>query len=258
MRTLIIGEGKSGTTALLRSVASTMGSPVEVFEPTDLSAVDLTPDDLVVKKLLHTWEAADVELLERFDRVIFVVRDPRDRIISHMLYDAYNRADELTAEQGERWLGVLERKSQAPLDLPYVRMIDIWWQMTRAGLLHVYMRSLQRTNDFSRLHGDRIHIVRYEDMIDGHFDELSTYLGTEVGPAEVRATEKRVKRSARYGDWRNWFTPIDVHVFRPVTTIWLRRHGYAHHDWDLADNASIEAETSVDYVRWLLDGARAP
>jgi len=141
MRNLIIGEGKSGTTALLRSVASTMGSPVEVFEPTDLSAVDLTPDNLVVKKLLHTWETADIELLERFDRVVFLVRDPRDRIISHMLYDAYNRADELTDEQRERWLGVLERKSQAPLDFPYVRMIDIWWQITRAGLLHVYMNT---------------------------------------------------------------------------------------------------------------------
>lgn len=257
MRTLIIGEGKSGTTALLRSVASAMGGPGEIFEPEDLSMVDLSSKDLVVKKLLHTWRAEEVELLDRFDRVVFIVRDPRDRLISHMLYDAYNRAAELSDDQKTRWLGVLTRKSETPLGEPYVRLVDIWWQMTRANLLDVYMRSLKRTNDFTRAHGERVHIMRYEDIVDARFESLSDYLGKAVGPAEVRASERRVKRSSRYGEWRNWYTPIDVNVFRPLTTTWLRRHGYPHHDWELSADPSIEADTSVDYVRGLLASANA-
>ena len=253
MRTLIIGEGKSGTTALLRSVSAAMGTPVEVFEPADLGEIDLGPEDLVVKKLLGSWSATEVDLLDRFDRVVLIVRDPRDRLISHMLYDAYNRATHLDEHQRERWLGALERKSKAPLKLPLVRMMDIWWQMTRANLLHVYMRSLQRTAEFGRLHAERVHIIKYEDLVDGRFGALSEHLGLAVGAAEVRTSEQRVKRSGGYGDWRHWFTPVDVNVFRPISYKWLRRYEYPHRDWALAETATIEPGPTVDYVRRLLD-----
>ena len=51
MRVLIVGEGKSGTTALMRSVATEMDDPVEIFEPKTIETTDLQPESLVVKKL---------------------------------------------------------------------------------------------------------------------------------------------------------------------------------------------------------------
>ncbi len=253
MRTLIIGEGKSGTTALLRSVSAAMNEPQEIFEPDDLSQCDLAPENLVAKKLLGSWGASEIDSLDRFDRVVFIVRDPRDRLISHLLYDAYNRADRLDERQRNRWLGALERKSADPPHLPLIRMMDIWWQLTKANLLHVYMRSMQRTNEFGRQHGDRVHVMRYEDLVDGEFDQLSAYLGLPVEAAEVREAEHRVKRAGRHGDWREWFTPVDVNVFRPISSKWLRRHGYAHRDWSLSETPSIDPASTVDYVRRLFD-----
>ena len=67
VRVLILGEGKSGTTALLRSVASALGDPSELFEPAVLQPEDLEADPLVVKKLLLSWRNKEARLAERFD-----------------------------------------------------------------------------------------------------------------------------------------------------------------------------------------------
>ena len=114
MRVLILGEGKSGTTALLRSVATAIGNPSELFELELLKPADLGPDPLVVKKLLLSWRNKEAQLAERFDKRLFISRDPRDRLISHLLYDAYNAAPSLDSSQRSQWIDALAAKSTDP------------------------------------------------------------------------------------------------------------------------------------------------
>lgn len=253
MRVLIVGEGKSGTTALLRSVSSALGSPAELFEPVQMTASDLGPSSLVVKKLLLNWKANENELLDHFDKRIFIVRDPRDRIVSHLLYDSYNKADRLDHDQREKWLAVLGRKTRQPAEMPFVRLVNAWWRLTRSDLMSHYVRSLDRATGFHRRIGDQFHLLTYEDYVDGKFDGVNDYLRFDIAAGVVRPTESRVSRSSTHGEWRNWFTSIDVEVFRPMTHEWQKQNGYDHTDWNLAEAESLDPATTVDYVKGLFD-----
>ena len=258
MRVLIVGEGKSGTTALLRSVASALGEPAELFEPADLVAADISPDPLVAKKLLLSWSDAESEALPRFDKHVLVIRDPRDRLISHLLYDAYNRGPRMTADQRSRWLDVLGTKLDQPEKVPVLRLIDVWWQVSGADLMNAHFRALQRIMAFEQRFQELFHLTSYESYVQGDFDRLSEYLELPIETATVKETEARVLRRAAVGDWRSWFTPIDIAAFRPTTERWLRRAGYGRNDWKLADQPDLDAESTIDYVANLLESSGPP
>lgn len=252
-RVLIVGEGKSGTTALLRSVSSALGEPSEIFEPMAMSAEDLEPDPLVVKKLLLNWKQAETRLLDSFDKRILIVRDPRDRLISHLLYDAYNRAQVVDEAGRQEWLGLLGQKSATPDEVPFVRLVNTWWRLAGSDLLSHYVRANDRVNSYKRRMKKHFFVLAYEDYVDGRFEALNEYLDLNIEPGVVGHEEARVARSGRYGEWRNWFTPEDVEVFRPMTDQWLHRHGYDHEDWELSSPGEIPTDTTVDYVAGLFD-----
>ena len=254
MRVLIVGEGKSGTTALLRSVVAALpDDPVELFEPIELTEGDLTPPSLVVKKLLLNWRASEKELLGRFDKRILIVRDPRDRLISHLLYDAYNKADVLNEEQRAKWLHLLQRKTQNPNGITLMHLINAWWRMSRSDLMSHHVRATDRSNSFRLRFGEQFHVLKYEDYVDGNFSEVSDYLGLDLSPGEVQGSEARVARSGTYGEWRDWLTPTDVEVLRPMTQKWLKKTGYDFRDWDLNEPDALDPATTVEYVRSLFE-----
>jgi hypothetical protein len=252
MRVLIVGEGKSGTTALLRSISDAIGTPAELFVPTLMTPADLEAESLVVKKLLLNWKAPENKLLESFDRRVFIVRDPRDRLVSHLLYDAYNKAASLDAEQREKWLGLLQRKTKNPQDVSLVHIINAWWRLSRSDLVSHYVRALDRSTGFNRRVGKKFFTLSYEDYVDGNFVDVDSYLGLELAPGVVQRSETRVARSSTHGEWRRWFTPADVEVFRPLSHEWLRKHGYDHQDWQLTEtDEPLDSSTTVDYVAGL-------
>lgn len=259
MRVLIVGEGKSGTTALLRSVADALEEPRELFEPQLMTADDLAADPLVVKKLLLNWKAAENDLLDTFDKRLYIVRDPRDRLISHLLYDAYNKADALDYKQRRKWLTLLRRKARNPQAVSVVHLINTWWRLSRSDLTSHYVRALDRATGFNRRIGDQFHTIHYEEYVDGKFEAVDAYLGLAIAPGVVKESETRVARSSTHGEWRRWFTPADVEVFRPVSHKWLRKHGYDHSDWELDPaNDPLDEATTVDYVDGLFSSKPLP
>ena len=260
MRVLIIGEGKSGTTALLRSVAEAMGDPEELFEPRLMTAEDLDRDPLVVKKLLLNWRGAkEGPLTKMFDKRVYIVRDPRDRLISHMLYDAYNRGELLSTEQREKWLALLGRKAKTPKRVPIFKMMNAWWRISRGDLMSNYVRALDRSSAFNKRFGGRFHTITYEQYVDGDFAALNDYLGLELSAGVVKGSENRVARSGSYDEWRRWFTPSDVAMFRPMTHRWMIRHGYDHRDWKLSEpGQTLDHATTVGYVEELFSRCPLP
>ena len=253
MRVLILGEGKSGTTALLRSVATAIGDPSEMFEPELLREEDLEPDPLVVKKLLLNWRPREAKLSEHFDKRIFITRDPRDRLISHLLYDAYNAAPSLDSSQRSQWLDALAAKSADPSGIGFAELMHRWWQITERDLFSQHVRAIDRTRRFLRRESKGFHLLKYEDYVDGNFAAVNAYLGFELSAGVVASEESRVARSGSHGDWRLWFTPGDLSVFQPMTSIGLDMQGYDANDWDLTEIDAIDSATSVTYVRGLFD-----
>lgn len=253
MRVLVVGEGKSGTTALMRSVAACLDEPTIVFEPPQIESHHLDADDVVIKKVLEGWRGNEYALAERFDKRLFIVRDPRDRLISHLLYDAYNRGPTLGPGRRKKWLSLLEKKAAEPGAVSVQKMIQMWWRLTHVDLMSTYVRSLDRGRAFQRQSGQSFFLVSYEDYVRGEFTDLRNYLGLELEKGVVTKVESRVSRSQSSGAWRDWFTPIDVALFRPMTHRWLHETGGDKSDWELNDNPRIDRKTSVDYVSRLLD-----
>lgn len=253
MRVLIVGEGKSGTTALMSSIAAELPGATKVFEPKDLGEVDLTPDNLVVKKLHQSWKPRETPTLDSFDKCVYIIRDPRDRLISHLLYDAYNKAVRLDAAQRVKWLNIIERKAVDPGRVPMLDLLNTWWRLSRTDLLSYYVRATDRSMTFFRGAGKRFHLATYEDYVDGRFDALSGYLGFPISTGVLEGSANRVARSGTYGEWRSWFTPIDVKVFRPITHDWLKLHDYDARDWELNEPDALDHGTTVDYVANLFE-----
>src|SRR5690348_3976598 len=91
MRTVVFGLGKTGTTALFFKLKQAMPADTRaLFEPRSFSA-DLAPArDVLAKVLLGYNRDVDTSAFLSFDRKVFLVRDPRDTLVSRVLYDIYN------------------------------------------------------------------------------------------------------------------------------------------------------------------------
>src|SRR5437773_2719421 len=91
---LVLGPGKSGTTALffclVESARQHFGLEFpQLFEPKTAADIDAFKEDFgVVKMLFERFERTAHEFLPNFDRRVFIFRDPRDNVISRLVYYA--------------------------------------------------------------------------------------------------------------------------------------------------------------------------
>jgi hypothetical protein len=109
-------------------------------------------------------------------------------------------------------------------------------------------------HDFVKRLGDEWFLFEYEDMVNGNFEALNTYLGFPVQTdAEVpKSTGKaKVIRKKSIGDWRHWFTAEDVELFKPAFLPYMQLIGYDCDDWQLSTDPVIEPEYSSEYIKRL-------
>lgn len=259
MRVLILGEAKSGTTALHQAVCDALGTAPEHqhFEPDDLRTLDLTAEDLVVKKLLSNLSPPEKNLFLDFDRRVLLVRDPRDRLVSWLLYDIHGHARDLDDTKLEKYLDMLRRKEQDPAGVQFLRLTHAYWRLTGADMLSALARSVARLNEILGRFRDLFEIVYYEQFVEGETSRLRIYLEVDDLPVpEVGPDLQRVVRTKSHGDWRHWFTDRDLLWLRPMVSPVLRRLDYAK-DWNVADDPVIDPDHCSRYVERLVADARA-
>jgi len=92
MKILISGLGKSGTTALFFRIKNSMPENTKtLFEPEKYIPHAHDQNKAVLAKiLLYKPQEIDYESFSCFDKKILIIRDPRDRLISMLLYRAWN------------------------------------------------------------------------------------------------------------------------------------------------------------------------
>ncbi|HEX8609671.1 MAG TPA: hypothetical protein VF800_00075 [Telluria sp.] len=251
MRCLIVGAAKTGTTALLYAVAQAMGGEPEIlFEERIATLPPLAPH--TAAKLLFEQERPDdiAAFGARFDRRILLVRDPRDNLISRLLYMVASFRVQMDDEAWLRTIAaLLQRKQQDPASValqafPQLRPPSV--------LLEHTCTTNQALAAFAAAHAGDWFILRYEDLVAGRLDALSAYLGLPVqADPKVDPTYQRVTRTKGTGDWRHWFTRDDVAHYRPLFDPLMRELGYAD-DWTLADPQLITPEHSWIYFERLV------
>jgi hypothetical protein len=92
-------------------------------------------------------------------------------------------------------------------------------------------------------------------MVQEKLDGINRYLGFELKPrAEVPkgSGKDKVVRKKGFGDWRHWFTPEDIALFKPAYLPYMEAAHYDCDDWALADLPQIDPRFSSRYIRNLV------
>lgn len=250
-RILITGIGKSGSTALFYSILKALPeNTVQLFEPE--TSKKALPDEIMPPALVKSFIPFS-ENFSSFEKKILLVRDPRDNLISLLLYKPYNIIGKFFPGEKEKAISLVrafieqvEKKEKGLEGIPVkqlAEMLDISPEK-RMALVREYFDK----------HPD-CHVFRYEDYIDGKMENLENFLGLDLeNGAGIPSNFERVARSKKYGNWRNWFTPEDVEFYRPMMKSYMDRFGYAD-EWELASQPEMDPEIGSRYTVKILKEA---
>lgn len=276
MKIVIFGLARSGTTALFYKIKTSLPPhTVCLFEPLlfDPRAVNMKriksllfhrrePDVLAKVLPFRPNDPADTDSFSVFDKQILIVRDPRDRLISRLLYGVYHSDFCRHDDKVKTFLEALEQKEADSRSVPVKILLAIFadlngekFSLDEWVAAHSH-HAIRKPLDFHNRHQDMF-LFKYEDLVDQKFGCLEEYLGLTLnGKASVAAEFSRVTRTKGYGGWRDWLTPEDVEYLRPVLQPFLNRF-YPKADWELSPSPLIPAEYSSRYVERIVNDRRA-
>lgn len=265
MNIVIFGLAKSGTTALFYKIKKALPPDVVwLFEPHAFDAATIPTGRSVIAKILpfRIVNPADAESFAHFEKQILIVRDPRDRLISRVLYNIYHAEFCDDEQKVSTLMQLLARKEAAPQTVPLLELMTVIAELNGHEFSlkdwgDTYLEhSVKRPLDFHDRHPS-VFLFKYEDMIDSRLAALEEYLQLKLEHATVVDAEvNRVTRTKSYGSWRDWFTPADVASFRPLLQPYLDRY-YPNADWDLNPAPAIAAEHASCYIERLVNERRA-
>ncbi len=246
---LVTGSPKTGTTALYHSIKNALPQDsICQFEPENrnLPVPERNDRPVLVKSFIPACEAYDF-----FEKKILITRDPRDHLISNMLYRPYNifnrhdRSDTGREQFKEDMLSLLKKKEASPLSVSVreIQELQDRWNIPSYGLRMI------------KYYHERpgIFLFKYEDYIDKKLMALSAYLGISLDTVSD-VPQKRVIRSKAYGNWKDWFTPSDVEHYRPLFQDYMAEFGYED-AWELNPNPKIDPALSSQYVMRIIEEA---
>ncbi|MBN2530220.1 MAG: sulfotransferase family 2 domain-containing protein [Deltaproteobacteria bacterium] len=258
MKIFIAGISKTGTTGLMYLIRNSMkDSPLEIFEPKVCPPDALATDNDVLAKALIS-PLLDSDSFSTFDKKITIIRDPRDRLVSVLLYSQFHAPYSREKKKVAKVMDVLRHKESDPAS---VSIQEIMNRMVVANedpevTLDVFQKRLTApviwvTKYLKKMTGTLIY--KYEDFVTEQYQSLEQYLGFPLtGEAVVPDNLKRVSRTNRSGNWRSWFTEEDVRVYKPIFSDWLKAYGYDPDDWELDTKPSIEQEHCSGYFAKLI------
>jgi hypothetical protein len=262
MQILIAGLAKTGTTGLLYLLNDSLPQPPTLmFEPKVCPPeVFAQPHSLLAKIILDA--KLEFHGFLPFPRKITLVRDPRDRLVSALLYSQYH-ADYLGDDtRVARVRELLERKERDPASVSIARVLETMSEAAgkparAAPHVNAYARMLDVFDRWCAATPDAL-LYKYEDFVEGRYAALEAYLGIPVaGRAVVPEMLKRVERTRDSGSWRHWFTEEDVALIRPGFEPWLARYGYDAADWRIEAHPVINPQHASQYYMRLVEESRA-
>jgi hypothetical protein len=294
-RILIVGLSKSGTTALFYKIKGSMPKGTTTFfEPKeDKQLFHKLNNNICCKVLLKenlfftkSTKSFFDKIYYIFDKKIFIVRDPRDNMISRMLYSGYF---DLFAKNPERKLKnmieILKNKEKYPNKISF---IDTYKLLARNTNIFEYLFNIRcyKNRDFLKMFKyffrgyytpiikeeyelrcdvpikfikeyPNYFIFKYEDMVDNiNVNYLEKFIGMKLRNTSVDKIHLRVVRSKSYGAWRNWFTEEDIKFFKPILKGYMLKYGYDFNDWKLNAKPKILSKNSSDYYKKLINERR--
>jgi hypothetical protein len=255
----VLGNAKTGTTGVFNSIRLPLRErypdALLLFEPRSSSLYRIgrhdAPFSILAKAMINKngmQIAYDV-----FTHHVLISRDPRDTLVSQLLYlplqpHGVRRAGQAALDE---MVGALEEKERDPSSRSFRDLFELGIRLMDRDKQWTWDKYLDRFSVAERLRKSfDCFALHYEDFTDNRLDALSSYLTLEIQPVKPKVVEElnaHVIRSATHGDWRSWFTADDIDFFRPMFKPYMDTFGYDD-DWTLAAEPVIPHETASGYV----------
>jgi hypothetical protein len=254
---VIFGQYKTGTTGLFYLINDSLSGDVRtLFEAQEYNYEEGDRDRWVLAKVILGIQsdefAIKYDTFLNFDKQIYLIRDPRDWLISGLLFSMQQEPsiydnDEVLA----RLLKLLKQKEADPTSVPLTTIAEIEMAAIPARSLEQLRSWVESQLRWLIEFEDRLsdyYALRYEDFVDGKLEGLEDYLQMPLcKTADCDVEHGHVARTKSYGNWRNWFLPEDVEFFRPVFDFYLTHYRYPP-EWQLNDPQTIRPEHCSQYV----------
>jgi hypothetical protein len=266
MKVLILGTGKTGTTAMVYKVAGGLPN-CYAFSGGRPGKYVGDYENAVYKHTYEERKGKSFDLFrehlrkEHYDRKIWMARDPRDAAVSRMLY-RWHGGFRGRRKQYENHLELVLKKERDPQSIPFHEICRYTGHKlsprTSDQVVEEEKRRSQQMRDFVSSLATGWFLFKYEDMVANSFDALNDYLGFNVqADANVPSSSGKAKviRKKATGDWRHWFTTEDIALFKPAFLPYMQLIGYDCEDWRLDPNPVIEPEYSSGYMQYLVRNA---
>jgi len=257
MQVCIIGLPKTGTTGVYGLIKNGMRNAgmdtIAAFEPPKADMFKSFfeksgPDVSFITKVMVRKKYFDrPKIINQFSHKIMIVRDPRDRAISRLLFRAV--ANRFSDESGlDEFISILKQKEKDPKSISFVQLTK---EADRLGIGKSEWATISKRMDFQirkmKKHG--FHRLYYEDFVNKNFSELSDYLGFELAGNQANNASwlGHISRSKSSGEWRNWFTEEDIDFMRSIFKPYMDHFNYED-EWDIPAQQTISSKNASDYI----------
>jgi hypothetical protein len=246
MKILVCGLPKSGTTALTYQIKNSISSDYRLlFEPQKYE--EQKDVNLICKIIFSPFRQDFVHYLDfkNFDKKIQLIRDPRDIIVSSLLYfGAWFELSKLNQNELNTILELIKEKESNPQS---ISILELFTRFKIKDFLVNLPHYLSISSQMNLIYND-LNILKYEDFIIKKTENLETYLDTKLNKdCSVDKRYSRVIRTKNSGNWRQWFTQEDINYFKPLLNDYLSKFDYSNTDWEL-NNQTIPSEFASDYI----------
>ncbi|MFC1875755.1 hypothetical protein ACFL2E_00565 [Thermodesulfobacteriota bacterium] len=266
MKILILGLGKSGTTAMVYKMAGGLPN-CHAFSGGQPGTHIGNYENAIYKHTYSERKGKSFDLYkehlqkESYDRRVWIARDPRDAAISRMLFRWHN-GHKGKKKQYAAHLELVLKKEKDPASISFAELCRYSghndWPSSISNVVAEEQVRYDRMHTFVKGLGDNWFLFKYEDMISENFESLNEYLGFAIkadGEVPVSTGKAKVVRKKASGDWRQWYTEQDIELFKPAYRDYMALIGYDLNDWVLNENPVIEPEYSSIYIQNLCNKA---
>ena len=252
LKILVVGLAKSGTSILTYRIADGMGEHKLFFEPkANMGLVDVdihkqitANPRMLSKSLFYPNVKNNLNNIGRlYDKKIWIVRDPRDHLISTFFY-RWRHTGQYKKETFDACLELVKKKEAKPGSVSFMKILNT----AQYDVAHFSKQYAKVAQVLSKVKLNWF-VLSYEDFVDNKVEHLNTYLGIKVNTeAGVDPSLKRVERSKAYGNWRSWFTQDDVKALKPILNSKLKALGYDESDWNLDKKPKLSSKQGSEYM----------
>lgn len=265
MNVLVLGKAKTGTTVISKTILNSLPKGAQyVFEPCDTAPFEQRygAPGTVTKVLFDHWTHNKRELQAavhnghalQFDKRVVLRRDPRDEVISLLLYYPFDLKRAVAdLSRFDAWIDFLAEKEAAPGAISFLDMCRKFDSLFNVNFtpslsrLHTldggYLRFCQQ---MTAPH----YVYKYEDFMKGETRHLARYIGVDLtDERDVGDKYAQTYRSGSHDNWKRYYTPQDIDFFKQYAE-YFDMLGYS--DWELAPVDSLPSEELSGYVRKLL------